>query len=174
MRRLLIVLACFVLSGCWYGLGLYSNSDARPAIPPGVYHATGDGPDRAYRISILPSGLTQFDVGEKGVGYGFAPLDRKHGTFVAWANVEDDNAATDGRKGTYQMFALMVRKSNNEFLIYAPDCKDEGADIAREVGATIETGTPPACRFPTRAALEKALQQVPRKEDDALTLTRIP
>jgi hypothetical protein len=174
MRFVLIAWLSLVLAGCWVGKGLYSNADARPAIPPGVYRATGpDQPPRIYRVSMLSNGLTQFDSGENKETYGFAPLDSGRGTYVAWLDLKPDGAGIDVN-GDVQIYALVARESNGEFLIVPPECKDEEAAMARKVGATVETGTAPACRFPDRRALEKAMRLLPRDKSTAMRLTRIP
>ena len=86
MRSFLLALACLTLTGCWYGIGLFSASDARPVIPAGDYLATAkDEPTRTMRVSILPDGLTQFDGGEKKETYGFSPLDPASGSYVMHA-----------------------------------------------------------------------------------------
>jgi len=167
-RVLLIALFSLALTSCWIGRSLYSPTDARTAIPPGVYQAIApDEPKRVYRITILPSGLTQFDTGEKQEVYGFAPLDRD--SFVGWAQVEDAPADAEN-----QMYGLLVRQPGGGFMIYLPECKDEQAEIAREAGAIMEGGTSPACRFPTRAGLEKAMRQLPRDPSQAMRLERVP
>jgi hypothetical protein len=172
MRLLLIGLLPLALSGCWTGLNLYSASDARPAIPSGVYQAaTSDAPDRVYRVSPLPSGLTMFDGGEKKEVYGFAPLDA--GTFVGWMQLDEDAPSTDPNDEN-QIYALMVKRADGDFMIYAPECKDEDGEVAKQAGATIQTGPSPTCRFPTADALRQALRQLRRDDSSALRLSRIP
>jgi hypothetical protein len=168
VRVLLIAFASLALTSCWIGRSLYSPSDARPAIRPGVYQATEPEKDkRVYRVSLLPNGLTQFDTGEKAEVYGFAPLDRN--TFVFWVEIDDA-----GPKDPNQLYGLAVRQADGVFMLYLPECKDEEAEIARKSGATVETGTSPACHFPTRASLEKAIRLIPRDPASALRLERIP
>lgn len=169
LRVLLLAFMFLALTGCWVGRDLYSPIDARPAIPAGVYRATGgDTPARVYRVSMLPDGMTQFDSGEKKEVYGFAPLGP--GTFVGWVQIEDAAPGDDPN----QLYGLVMRQADGLFMIYAPECKNEQAEIARKNGATIESGSSPACRFTTRAALEKAMRQMPHVTADALRLERIP
>jgi hypothetical protein len=169
LRVLLLAFMFLALTGCWVGRDLYSPIDARPAIPAGVYRATGgDTPARVYRVSMLPDGMTQFDSGEKTEVYGFAPLGP--GTFVGWVQIEDAAPGDDPN----QLYGLVMRQADGLFMIYAPECKNEQAEIARKNGATIESGSSPACRFTTRAALEKAMRQMPHVTADALRLERIP
>jgi hypothetical protein len=175
MRLLVIALACFVLTGCWYGISLYAPSDARPAVPAGVYLTTAkDEPRKALRVSILPNGFTQFDGGEKKEIYGFAPLDPARGTYVMWVPVKDDDPKASGEPGEYQIYLLMVRQRDGEYRIYPPDCKDEEGEIARRNGATIESGPPASCHFTNRASLEAAMRELPRDEASAATLKRVP
>jgi hypothetical protein len=171
MRLLLIALLAFALAGCWAGLNLYSASDARPAISPGVYKATSDREvERVYRVSILPNGLTQFDTGEKKEIYGFAPLDAAGRTFVGWMNLDGEPAAPGEAKEANQIYALVVRQPRGGFIVYAPECRDEAGEIARRSGATVEKGESNVCLFPTRANLEAALRLLPRDERSALKL----
>ena len=164
MRWLLIVLT-FLLTGCWTGGNLYADADARPALPPGVYQMTGpDEPTKVFRVTILTSGLTQFSGPEKAEAYGFAPLDRARGTFVAWLQPERKAGSKED-----QAYGLLQRKADGSFLVYVPSCKDEEAVIARKAGATVETGMFASCRFPTRAILEKAMRRV-RIRDDSSTI----
>lgn len=175
MRRPLIALACLTLAGCWYGNSLYAPSDSVVAVRPGVYRATTEGEtQRIYRVSMLPNGLTQFDGGEKKETYGFAQLGPGSGTYVLWVPVKDEDKSASDQPGEFQVYLLMVRVRDGEYRVYAPECKDDAAEIARKAGASIEPGTSPACRFDTRAQVEKALRLLPRDESSAWTLSRIP
>jgi hypothetical protein len=159
---LLTAIAAFELGGCWMGTSLYTASDARPAIPSGVYRALEpSGSTKTYRISVLANGLTQLDDGEDKIPYGFAPLDADGRTFVAWLEIGKDRGVQD-RSEPNQFFGLLVRQPSGTFVAYAPSCRDVGARIAHESGATIRAGSPAECRFPSRAALEKALRLLPR------------
>jgi len=175
MRLLLIAIAALGLSSCWVGRSLYAASDATAAIPPGIYRSTAPGEvARVYRVSILPSGMTQFDTGEKKEIYGFAPLDANRATFVAWMEIDDEPSAQSDEKDANQLYALMVRGADGSFTIYAPDCTGTQADIARKAGAGIEQGSSPACMFPTRASLERAFRLLPRDARKAMKLSRLP
>jgi hypothetical protein len=175
MRRLLLILACFWLTGCWYGISLYGPSDARPAVPSGVYLATAKGETpKSYRVTPLPNGLTEFDGGEKKETYGFAPLDPARGAYVMWVPVKNEDPKTSDEPGEYQVYLLLVRVRDGEFRIYPPECKDVGADMARKNGAAIGSETYPGCQFKSRASLEAALRQLPRDEAEAATLKRVP
>jgi len=175
MRLVVLALASFALTSCWYGISLYSPSDAQHAIPAGMYLATAkDEPTKALRVSILANGLTQFDSGEKKETYGFAPLDPGRAAFVMWVPVKDNDPKGSNEPGEYQIYLLLVRRQDGEYRIYPPDCKDEDGRVARKNGATIESGPSPTCRFANRASLEAALLQLPRDEVSAATLKRIP
>src|SRR5438309_2916188 len=109
MRLLLIAVLPFSLWGCWTGSNLYSASDARAAIPGGVYNATA--PDQLahiYRISTLANGMTQFDGGDEKEIVGFAPLDVDHGVFVVWEEPERDLSVPRSDTDDNQTYALMV------------------------------------------------------------------
>jgi hypothetical protein len=175
MRRALIAFASIFLAGCWYGNSLYTPSDAKPVVRPGIYRATAEGEtDRVYRVSMLSNGMTQFDGGEKKEIYGFAPLSSGSGTYVLWIPMKDEDKAASNEPGEFQLYLLMVRLRDGEYRVYAPECKEAAAEIARKAGAAIEAGTSPACRFDTRAQLEKAPALLPRDESSAWRLVRIP
>ena len=175
MRSFLLALACLTLTGCWYGIGLFSASDSRPVIPAGDYLATAkDEPTRTMRVSILPDGLTQFDGGEKKETYGFSPLDPASGSYVMWLSVKNEDPKASDEPGEYQIYLLMVRVRAGEYRIYPPDCKDADSEVARANGATIDPGPSSSCHFTTRASLEAALRQLPHDESSAGTLKRIP
>jgi hypothetical protein len=174
MRLLLVALLPLMLAGCWSGVGLYSASDARQVIPPGVYKAVSPDADaKVFRVSMLPDGMTQFGGGEDKDAYGFAPLDPAKGMFVAWEVARDSSPKDDATKGN-QIYALVVRKPNGRFLVYLPACTDEEAEIARKNGAAVDSGIAATCTFSTRAGLEKALLALPQDEKTAMQLERVP
>jgi hypothetical protein len=167
MRRF-ILLAFLLLAGCWTGEGLYSNSDAHQPIPAGAYRATNpDGQVRVETVTLLPDGMTRIGDNEgKGV-YGFAPLDHDNRRFVAWYQAENAGPEDHG-----QLYLLLERRSDDEFLMEFPSCDGEAADVARRAGATVKTGSVAECQFPTKAAVEGALRQLPMT-DDAMKMVRI-
>ena len=55
MRRLLIALLASLLSGCWFGYGLFADSDARPVLAPGVYSSMEPG-KRLSTLTLLSGG----------------------------------------------------------------------------------------------------------------------
>jgi len=173
VRRLFLVFAGLGLTGCWYGDRLYTPSDAKAAIRPGVYRATIENErDKVYRVSIETNGMTKLDGGETPDLMGFSPLDTAGSKFVAWLPLKDKD--TSDERGELQIYMLMVRVSVDEYRFYPPECKDAAAEIARKNGATVEEGTSPACRFTSRADVEKSLRQLPLDEHSASTLKRIP
>lgn len=173
MRRLFLVFACLGLTGCWYGDRLYTPSDAKAAIRPGVYRATIENErDKVYRVSIETNGMTKLDGGETPDLMGFSPLDAAGRTFVAWLPLKDKD--TSDERGELQIYMLMVRVSADEYRFYPPECKGAAAGLAQKNGATVESGTSPACRFSSRADVERALRLLPRDESSASTLKRIP
>lgn len=106
-RVLPVAVLTFALGGCWMGAGLYSASDARPAIPSGTYRGTEPGGViKTYKVTALPNGLTEVDDGEDKIPYGFAPL--APGTFVAWLEIGDDQSASD-KSVPNQFYGLLVR-----------------------------------------------------------------
>ena len=172
-RLLLTTFLVVALGGCWMGANLYAVSDARPALPSGVYRAVEPGGStKVYQVSRLSNGLTQIDDGQDKIPYGFAPLDHDGRSFVAWLEIDQD-PATQVANQPNEFFGLLVRQGGGAFVAYAPSCKDAAAKLARASGAAVQGGGTPACRFPTRAALEKALRLLPR-DNSGMTLTPLP
>lgn len=168
MRSLLVLAAALSLSGCWTGLELFSASDARPALPPGLYRASSRGDaDRIYRVSIMPNGRTRFDGGEKIEVYGFAPLGPNSDEYAAWLEIEADPSGRHVPDEVNQIYGLLVRNRDGTFSVYLPDCSEATAEIARRNGATVANSE---CRFRSRAALAAALRELPRDKEKALEL----
>jgi hypothetical protein len=166
--RFLVLLAALLLTGCWAGEGLYSNTDAKQPIAAGTYRATNaDGETKIENVSLLANGMTRIgDTDGKGL-YGFAPLDRQNRRFIAW--YREDNGSPNENA---QIYLLLERRSNDEFVLYFPDCKDANAEIARKAGATIEKGGVDTCHFRTRASVETAMRQV-RISGDVIRIVRV-
>jgi hypothetical protein len=166
--RLIIFLSALLLAGCWAGEGLYSNQDAKQPIPAGTYRATDpDGKTKLENVSRLANGMTRIGDDEGKGLYGFAPLDKQNRRFVAW--YREDNQSPNEKA---QVYLLLERRSNDEFVLYFPDCKGENAEIARKAGATIEKGGVDTCHFLTRASVETAMRQV-RVSDDVMRIVRV-
>ena len=163
MRPLLILLLSLALAGCWTGDQLYADSDARSALVAGLYRVSmPEEKPGEVRISNLPNGLTQM-ADSDGTGadiYGFAPLDPRRGTFVAW---HDEGKGGGSAKGE-QLYLLGQRRGDGSFVIYVPFCSGAEAQIARQAGASIEgvgnARHADTCRFKSRPALENALRQL--------------
>jgi hypothetical protein len=176
MRLLMIALLSLALAGCWIGDRLYSDSDARPALVPGLYRLStpGEKPGEV-RISILRSGLTEMsDAGGKDDDsdvYGFAPLDPRRGTFVVWHGGDKGGQSTEGE----QLYLLGQRHAGGIFAIYIPFCDGTEAGIARRAGAEIEGAKKrELCRFRSRAALEDALRRLqPSDQKRIMTLAPV-
>jgi hypothetical protein len=165
--RFLILAAALLLSGCWIGDGLYSNSDSQQPIPAGIYRGTSGEKIEVEKVTLLANGLTEIGDGDGKGLYGFAPLDQANGRFVVWFRQDEET-----RQDRAQVYLLLERRSTNEFVFYWPQCKGELAEIARKAGATVGQEAADTCRFPTRASLEKAMRQV-QISGDMFRLVRI-
>jgi hypothetical protein len=84
--------------------------------------------------------------------------------------IQSDPAIPSGEDDPNQAYGLLVRQPHGNFLVYAPGCKDEEAEVARTSGAKIQNSE---CHFPTRTSLEKALLLLRRRPGSALKLVRI-
>ena len=171
MRRLLIALLASLLSGCWFGYGLFADSDARPVLAPGVYRLVEPGKrSHEVRITTLPSGLTRVDDPESDDGdaaYGFAPLPDRKDRFLVWVG----QVGKSSNRLTQLYFFL--EKRGDSFAFFVPDCADADAKIAVAAGAEIETGSGASCRFPSKTAVLRAIAQVRPNESDTLILKRV-
>ena len=87
-RLLAVALLGLGLSGCWYGQGLFADSDARVILAPGIYRLTEPAKSaHDVTISVLPSGMTKLNDPESDDGdaaYGFAAVPGKSGRFLGW------------------------------------------------------------------------------------------
>src|SRR4051794_5524610 len=90
--RLLILAATMLLTGCWVGDGLYSSSDARQPITPGIYRTIdGDEMTRVERVAVLGNEMTEIGDGDGRGFYGFAPLDKENRRFVTWYRKDEES-----------------------------------------------------------------------------------
>jgi hypothetical protein len=166
--RFLIVVAALMLGGCWMGDGLYSSGDARQPISAGVYRATArDEKPHLERVTLLPDGMTRIADEDGNSLYGFAPLDSDNRRFVVWYR-KDPESPTDRA----QMYMLLEKRSDDEFVMYLPSCDGADAETARSTGAKIEDGVSKTCVFPTRASLEGAMRQI-QNLDEVITIVRV-
>lgn len=171
MRRLLIAFLAALLSGCWFGYGLFADSDARTVLSPGAYQLIEPGKAaREVKISVLPSGMTRLDDPDTDDGdatYGFVPLPGRKDRFLVWIT-------KFGKPAEQQtQIYFFGEKRGGGLALFVPKCADEDGKIAVTAGAVIETGSGPSCRFATKGAVLKALAQVRPDEGDTLMLRPI-
>ena len=168
MRRMLIAVSAFLLSGCWFGYGLFADSDARTVLTPGVYQLIEPGkPARQVRIAILPSGMTRLDDPDTDDGdavYGFLPLPGRKDRLLAWITMFGKPAEQQTQ------IYFFGEKRGDRFALFVPMCSGEDGKIAVANGAAIETGSGPSCRFSNKVAVLRALALVRPDEDDTLVL----
>jgi hypothetical protein len=169
MRLVAIILSAFLLIGCWSGEALYSDADAVPALEPGVYEMTAGEEHQSVTVSILPTGVTQFEDKGGKASYGFFPLGQgSRRTFVAWYKGEDESGSRE------QFYSLVERQPDGVIIFYQPTCDGDEAAIARAAGAQIQNGMVPTCRFPSRVSLESAMRQLrPRDFGASMKLVRV-
>ena len=171
MRRLLIAMLAMLLSGCWFGYGLFSERDARALLAPGVYRLVEPGKaSHEVRVAVLPSGMTRLDDPQSDDGdavYGFVPLGRGD-RFLVWVGKFGKPS-----EQLTQIYFFGERRGAGSFAFFVPDCADADGQIAVAAGAVIETGSAPSCRFSSKAAVMRALAQVEPNESDTLLLTRV-
>jgi hypothetical protein len=169
-RLLAVALLGLGLSGCWYGQGLFADSDARAVLAPGTYRVTEPGKSvHDVTISTLPSGMTKLTDPESDDGdaaYGFTFVPGKSGRFLGWFVKAD----TPSEQQTQMYF--FVEKRGDSFAFFVPGC--EGADqlLATGAGAAVETGSGESCRFRDKQSVLKAIAQVQPNESDRLVLTK--
>ncbi|MDQ8756573.1 hypothetical protein RCO27_10050 [Sphingosinicella sp. LHD-64] len=172
MRNLILV-AAFLISGCWTGDMFYAATELRAPVAPGDYRLLSpDGQSDDARVSILPDGLTRFTPRDdrEPVGVGFATLDADRGIFVAWvATIGEEAAPSDTT-----VYGLLEARPDGEYAILMPSCL-EMETLATSAGATIVPDSKVrSCRFPDRASLETALRQlVPRLPTEGARLVAL-
>ena len=159
-RLRLILLFALPLGSCWGGQTFYTASEARPALPPGVYRAVpldqSEKPE-TVRVSILGNGMTSIaGKGDANV-VGFVPLDPSY--FVMWQ--------PDAEGGPGAIYALLHAERGHYRLII-PFCERTLA-IATAAGAEL-TKDPKikVCSFKTRAQLEDGLRHLEGLKRDAV------
>jgi len=171
VRRLLVAMLAVLLSGCWFGYGLFTESDARVVLTPGVYRLAEPGrASHDVRIAILPSGMTRLDDPESDDGdavYGFVPLAGSN-RFLVWMGKFGKPS-----EQLTQIYFFGERRGAGSFAFFVPSCADEDGQIAVAAGAVIESGSAPSCRFPNKAAVLRALAQVRPNQRDTLVLTKV-
>jgi hypothetical protein len=154
--RLVVPVVALLLTGCWEGNGLYSSGDATQPVPAGTYQLIiPDKKAEVAHVSILANGMTQVSEDDGKVEYGFAPLDRGNRRFVAWSEEKGDGPAQRP-----QIYTLIEKRSDSEFVLYPPRCDGREETVARGAGAALKTGIFNTCHFSTRTSVEKAMRQL--------------
>jgi hypothetical protein len=166
----LVALLALALSGCWFGDGLFADSDARAVLEPGVYRLTEPGTAaHDVTIAILPSGLTKLDDPEGDDGdatYGLVPVPGSSGRILGWFT-------KDGKPSSEQtQLYFLGEKRGDGFAFFIPGCDGSDGQIAIAAGAVVDGGSGRSCRFTNKASVLKAIANVKPKEDDRLVLTR--
>jgi len=140
-------------------------------LAPGVYNSTEPGKTpHEVRVSVLPNGMTQLDDPSSDDGdavYGFVPLTGDGSRFLVWMSKMGDSS-----RGDTQLF-LLGERNGPEISIFVPDCRDVDAKVAVAAGAVVE-GSPPSCRFPTKAAARRAASKIRAAGHELLTMRRVP
>jgi len=170
MRKLIAAAFALLLPGCWLGDGLYSATDARPALPPGLYRLVFEGEEESEtaRVSIMADGMTRIEGTRDAAIIGFVPLDAEGRRFAQWNEVADRLP----RPGFSEFYLLVERRPGGEYVFYYPTCEDEEREVARSAGATVEpTPNIAICRFSSRASLETALRRL--RPDSAHVVYRL-
>jgi hypothetical protein len=155
--RALIFLLALPLAACWGGAVFYSASDARPALPPGVYRTLPSSePDQAetVRVSIRADGMTRI-VGKGDEIVGFAPLGGPY--FAMWSVERED--------GNSAIYALFEAKQGHYRLII-PFCERTTAIAAAAGARIVKDPKTTLCTFETRAQLEDGLRHLEGQTQD--------
>jgi hypothetical protein len=166
----MIALSALLLSGCWFGYGLFADGDARAVLAPGVYRLIEPGkPAHEVKISVLPSGMTQVDDPDSDDGdavYGFIPLAGGE-RFLVWVG-------KFGKPSEQQtQIYFFGDKRADSFAFFVPACGGADGTIAVAAGAVIESGSTPSCRFASKTAVLRALAQVRPNESDTVVLRHV-
>jgi hypothetical protein len=174
VSRRLLLLPLLLLAGCgWNGDAFYAASEAQAAIAPGNYRSDespNPGPnDAAIRISVLPGGLTRFELtnGERGESLaGFVPLGPNGRFYILWiARFDGQDAPAGGVP-----YGLIERRADGHYMIYMPDCGHDRADALAAGAVPRAGGTPPDCYFSSRASLEAGMRAYASHPFDGLEL----
>jgi hypothetical protein len=172
--RRLFLLPLLLLAGCgWTGDAFYTASEAQAAIAPGDYRSNetaNPGPNEApIRISVLPSGLTRFELanGERGESLaGFVPLGPDRHFYIMWIAKFDGQDAPAGGVP----YGLIERRADGHYMVYMPDCNHDRADAVAAGAMPASQGAQPDCLFSSRASLEAGLRAYARHPFDGMEL----
>ena len=158
MRKLVILLTCTLLAGCWQMTTRpYRDVSGVTVFAPG--RVTVSGPDRMqhYRLARQPRGryrLASIDKGEdfgEGFDLGFFPLPGAPSHVLVYQAAPLDHPRTENSLRYYGLMVVTGPRSAEEI---RPDC-DKDVRAAR--ASRTRPGRDGACTFATRAALEKSL-----------------
>jgi hypothetical protein len=171
-RAIAASLLAIGLSGCWFGDGLFADSDARAILVPGVYRLTEPAKSaHDVTISVLPSGMTKLDDPQSDDGdaaYGFVPITGKSGRLLGWFTKAEKPSQAQAQ------IYFLVEKRGDSFAFFVPGCEGADQQLATGAGATVESGFGKSCRFTDKQSLLKAIAQVQPNESDRLVLTKRP
>ena len=169
-RLLAVALLGLGLSGCWYGQGLFADSDARAILAPGIYRLTEPAKSaHDVTISMLPSGMTKLNDPESDDGdaaYGFAPVPGRSSRFLGWF------AKADKPSQQQTQIYFFVEQRGGSFAFFVPGCEGTDQKLATAAGAVVESGSSKSCLFSDKQSVLKAIAQVQPDESDRLILTR--
>ena len=159
MRKLVILLTCTLLAGCWQmATRPYRDVPGVTVFAPG--RVTVTGPDKMlqhYRLARQPGGrcrLTSIDKGEdfgEGFDLGFFPLPGAPSHVLTYQAAPLDHPRTENSLRYYGLMVVTGPRSAEEI---RPDCDK---DIRAARASRTRPGKDGACTFATRAALEKSL-----------------
>ena len=159
MRKLVILLICTLLAGCWQMAARpYREVPGVTVFAPG--RVTVTGPDRMlqhYRLARQPKGryrLTSIDKGEdygEGFDLGFFSLPGAPSHVLVYQAAPLDHPRTENSLRYYGLLVVTGPKSAEEI---RPDCDK---DIRAARASRTRPDKDGACTFATRAALEKSL-----------------
>ncbi|MDB5734109.1 MAG: hypothetical protein JWP16_713 [Alphaproteobacteria bacterium] len=159
MRKLVILLTCVLLAGCWQSRSRpYLTVQSLAPFPAGAVTETDpDGRVTHYTLRKVARGryrMTQTDRGQdfgEGFELGFFPLPGAPSHVLVYGAAALDHPRGDELLRYYGLMVITGPKSAEEI---RPDC-DKDARAARAAG--VRAGKDGACTFGTRAQLEKAL-----------------
>lgn len=158
MRKLVILMACTLLAGCWQmATRPYRDVPGVTVFAPGQVTVTGPDKPQHYRLARQPRGryrLTSLEKGEdygEGFDLGFFPLPGAPSHVLVYQAAPLDHPRTES---SLRYYGLMVVTGPGSAEEIRPDCN-------KDIRAARVSGTRPgkdgACTFATRAALEKSL-----------------
>ena len=167
--------ALLLLAGCgWTGETFFTAAEAQAAIAPGNYRTEESehpAPEALVRVSVLPSGLTRFELTERGETVaGFVPLGADGRFSILWLTRFDGQEAP----ATGTLYALLERRPAGHYKIYLPDCSHDRADAVAAGATPNAPGGNADCVFPDRADLEAGMRAYARHPFDGMELIPVP